>query len=61
MSLASMLSLAAMPVCFAVLGAPKEFVILSAILAALCVFRHRTNIVRIMKGTENKFTPKSKK
>ncbi|MBQ7733589.1 MAG: glycerol-3-phosphate 1-O-acyltransferase PlsY [Synergistaceae bacterium] len=60
-SLASMLSLAAMPVCFAVLGAPREFVILAAVLAALCVFRHRTNIVRMIKGTENKFTPKSKK
>ena len=60
-SLASMLSLAAMPVCFAVLGAPREFVILAAVLAALCVFRHRANRVRMIKGTENKFTPKSKK
>ena len=53
-SVASMTSLCAMPVCFAVLGAPKEFVIISAILAALCVFRHRTNIVRLLHGTENR-------
>ncbi len=53
-SVASMLSLIAMPICFAMLGAPKEFIIMSAILAALCVFRHRTNIVRLMHGTENR-------
>ena len=53
-SLASMLSLIAIPVCFGMLGAPKEFVIISGILAALCVFRHRTNIVRLLNGNENK-------
>ena len=54
-SLASMLSLAAMPVFFAMLGAPRKFIIMSAILALLCVFRHRTNIVRIINGTESKY------
>ena len=53
-SVASMLSLIAMPICFAMLGAPKEFIILSAVLAALCVFRHRSNIMRLINGTENK-------
>ena len=53
-SVASMLSTAAMPVGFAMLGAPKEFIIISAILAALCVFRHRTNIVRLIHGQENR-------
>lgn len=53
-SLASMLSLIAMPICFAMLGAPAAFIILSAILAALGVFRHRSNIVRLMHGTENR-------
>ena len=53
-SVASMLSLCAMPVCFAMLGSPKEFIIISAILAALCVFRHRTNIVRLIHGNENR-------
>lgn len=53
-SLASMVSLAAMPVCFAMLGAPGIFVGLSAVLAALSIFRHRTNIKRLITGTENK-------
>ena len=54
-SLASMLSLAAISVCFAMLGAPLTFTILAAVLALLCVWRHRTNIVRIINGTENKW------
>ena len=53
-SLASMLSVIAMPIFFAMLGAPNVFILISAILAALCVFRHRTNIVRLIHGTENK-------
>lgn len=53
-SVASMISTAAMPVGFAMLGAPKEFVIAAGLLAALCVFRHRSNIVRLMHGTENR-------
>ena len=53
-SLASMLSLIAMPICLAALGAPVIFTGLAAVLAALCVFRHRTNIVRLIHGTENR-------
>ena len=53
-SVASMVSTAAMPVGLAMLDAPKEFIIISAILAALCVFRHRTNIVRLIHGQENR-------
>ncbi len=55
-SLASMLSLISIPICFAILGAPKEFTIMAGILAALCVFRHWTNIVRLIQGKENKFS-----
>ena len=53
-SVASMLSTIAISIGFAMLGAPKEFVIVSAILGALCVFRHRSNIVRLIHGTENR-------
>ena len=53
-SLASMLSLCAMPIGFWVLGAPNVYVIVSGILAALCVFRHRSNIDRLIHGTENR-------
>ena len=53
-SVASMLSLVAMPVFFWMLDAPKEFTIVAGILAVLCVFRHWSNILRLMAGTENK-------
>lgn len=53
-SLASMLSLVAMPVFFWVLGAPLPFTLVALALAALAVFRHRTNIVRLINGNENR-------
>ena len=54
-SLSSMLSLFSISVCFAMLGAPVTFTVLAFLLALLCVWRHRTNIVRIINGTENKW------
>lgn len=54
-SLASMLSLAVSAVFFAMLGAPIIFTVLAAGLAMLVVFAHRENIVRMIKGTENKY------
>jgi glycerol-3-phosphate acyltransferase PlsY len=54
-SLASMLSLSASSLCLAMLGAPAVFIWLAAGLAALVIFSHRENIVRLMNGTENKF------
>ena len=54
-SVASMLSLACVSVCFMMLGAPVNYTVLAALLALLCVWRHRTNIVRIIHGTENKW------
>ena len=53
-SVASMLSLLAMPVCFWMLGAPQEFVMIAGVLALMSVWRHRTNLVRLWKGTENR-------
>lgn len=53
-SLASMLSLIAMPAFFWMLGAPLPFILLAAVLAALSIFRHRSNIVRLIQGKENK-------
>ncbi len=55
-SLASMLSLSASSLCLAMLGAPNVFILLAAGLAALVIFSHRENIVRLIHGTENKFT-----
>lgn len=53
-SVASMVSTVAISIGLAMLGAPKEFIIISALLGALCVFRHRTNIVRLINGNENR-------
>ena len=54
-SVASMVSLGCVSVCFMMLGAPVNYTVLAALLALLCVWRHRTNIVRIINGTENKW------
>lgn len=53
-SLASMLSLASMPLFFWMLDAPAAFTCLAAALAALSIFRHRSNISRLLQGKENK-------
>lgn len=53
-ALASMISIAAMPIFFGFLGAPKEFTITAAVLAVLCVFQCRENIKRMINGTENR-------
>ena len=54
-SLASMLSLAASAMFFAMLGAPVIFIVLAGGLALLVIFAHRENIARMIKGTENKY------
>lgn len=53
-SLASMLSLASMPIFFWMLDAPIAFTCLAAALALLSIFRHRSNIARLLQGKENK-------
>ncbi|MBQ6775453.1 MAG: glycerol-3-phosphate 1-O-acyltransferase PlsY [Synergistaceae bacterium] len=57
-SLASMLSLVASSIFFAMLGAPKIFTGLAAALALLVIFSHRENIVRLINGKENKWKRK---
>ncbi len=52
-SLASMLSLAAMPAFFWMLDAPVPFTCVAALLAALSIFRHRANVARLFRGEEN--------
>lgn len=39
----------------------KPLFVFTVIIAALAVWKHRANIQRLMNGTENRFTPKSKK
>jgi len=52
-SLASMVSLMSFPLFFWMLGAPVPFILMSFALAVLCIYRHSSNIERLMKGTEN--------
>ena len=53
-SLASMLSLLMLPVFFWMLGAPWQFQLLALALALLSIFRHRSNISRLLQGKENR-------
>ena len=54
-SVASMLSLVASSIFFAMLGAPRVFTGLAAGLALLVIFSHRENLVRLVHGKENKW------
>jgi glycerol-3-phosphate acyltransferase PlsY len=53
-SLASLVSLFAFPVFFGMLSAPFPFILVSFVLAALAVYRHKANIARLTQGRENK-------
>ncbi len=58
-SLASISMAAALPVAAALIyGYPNLHVYVAIVLAVLIIFRHRSNIVRLMKGTENRFDRK---
>lgn len=53
-SIASLLSLFSLPFAFYVAGSDRAFIIISLLLACISCFQHRTNISRILKGTEMK-------
>jgi glycerol-3-phosphate acyltransferase PlsY len=53
-SLASMTSLLALPVFFWILEAPVPFIIVSFVLSFFAIRRHKTNIVRLAQGRENR-------
>ena len=52
-SLASMVSLLALPAFFWMLDAPLPFILLALILALLAMFRHRANVSRLLEGRES--------
>ena len=52
-SLASMVSLLALPAFFWMLDAPLPFILLALLLALLAIFRHRSNVSRLLEGREN--------
>ena len=58
-SLASIVAAVALPAAAWLLGAPAAFAVLATVIGAFVIFRHRSNIVRLCNGTENKFVRKS--
>lgn len=59
-SLASVLGMCIYPVAMIITHKPVEYIIFSLILSAIAIIRHRTNIVRLIKGTESKLGLKPK-
>ncbi|OXM88282.1 acyl-phosphate glycerol 3-phosphate acyltransferase [Paenibacillus rigui] len=57
-SLGSLLLTAILPILIWFMGYPKEVFWLSLLLFAFAAFRHRTNIVKLIKGQENKIGSK---
>lgn len=57
-SLASICLAVSLPITNLVIGAPEILTWVSLALGLLVVVRHKDNIVRLMKGTENKFAKK---
>ena len=53
-SLGSILAGFFTPILAVAFGSPMEYVLFSAVAAVLVIVRHRENIQRLMKGTENK-------
>jgi len=54
-SLASITAAAAMPVLIARAGQESFIILMSLVIAAIVIFKHRGNIERLKAGTENKF------
>jgi glycerol-3-phosphate acyltransferase PlsY len=58
-SLASIVSAVALPAAaWLIPGTPRAFAVLASVLGVFVVLRHRSNIGRLLKGTENKFAKK---
>jgi glycerol-3-phosphate acyltransferase PlsY len=54
-SLASISAAVAMPVLVALIYPKSHMIVMSLLIAALVIFKHRDNIHRLRSGTENKF------
>jgi glycerol-3-phosphate acyltransferase PlsY len=54
-SAASMAAAAVMPIAVALISCRPELIAMSAVIAALVIFRHRENIARLRAGSESKF------
>lgn len=54
-SLASMSAAVAVPIAFAATGSGPELILFTAATAAVVIYKHRSNIARLLQGTEHKF------
>ena len=59
-SLGSVIGAAFFPILLIIFGRNTETIIFSAFIAALIIFMHRTNLQRLLKGTESKFSFKKR-
>ena len=59
-SLGSIIAAAAMPLLLLMIAFPKPIVLLSIVFAILIIIKHRSNIQRLMSGTESKVGKKNK-
>jgi glycerol-3-phosphate acyltransferase PlsY len=57
-SLASITGVLIFPIAMIVTQEPMEYILFSLILSAMAVYRHKSNIMRLLKGTESKFGSK---
>lgn len=58
-SLASIVAAIALPAAaWLIPGTPRPFAVLATVLGVFVILRHRTNITRLLNGTENKFAKK---
>lgn len=54
-SIGSILGCILMPIGFYLVGAPFEYTVLVSIIGVFIIWRHRSNILRLIQGKENKF------
>ena len=59
-SLGSIIAAAAMPLLLLMIAFPKPIVLLSIVFAILIIIKHRSNIQRLLSGTESKVGKKNK-
>lgn len=57
-SLASIVGAASLPFATGFMGRPVSFIVVTAVLGVLAIYKHRDNIKRLRNGTENRFGKK---
>lgn len=59
-SLASIMGMVMLPIVIIIMGLPWKYIVFSLVLCVIALYKHRSNIVRLIKGTESKFGQKVK-